>query len=255
MRITPMLTIAAAVCLSAAPALAATTPMSQDDMLSMMMMHHSSITVQGTGHVDYTPDIAHVTLGVSGEAPSAAAAAADIAGRANAVIAALKTLGVAEGDITTTGYSLFYRQPTETVKAAFVASENISVKTSVDKAGQAIDVGLRAGANQTYGLSFDTSHHDALYKQAVASAVKNARDVAQVAAGAAGVNLGSVMSIDVSAAFNPMQFVANLGIARMAAPAPAPPPVAPGTGTVSATVTMRFGIAPPGAMIHPMTHP
>jgi uncharacterized protein len=249
MRIARVLTIAVVAMLAVAPAQAATTPMSQGDMMTMMMMHHmSSITVPGMGHVDYTPDVAHVSLGVNGEAPSAAAAAADIAGRANAVIAALKTLGVAEGDITTTGYSLFYRQPTDTVKAAFVASENISVKTSVDKAGQAIDAGLRAGANQTYGLTFDTSRRDALYKQAVASAVNNARDVAQVAAGAAGIKLGAVMSIDVSAAYNPTQYMATLAMARIAAPAAAPPPIAPGTGTVSATVAVRFGIAMP---VHP----
>jgi uncharacterized protein YggE len=252
MRIARVFMVAIAVIVAAAPASAATLPMSQDEVMSIMMMHHmSSITVQGVGHVDYTPDIAHVTLGINGEAPSAAAAAADIAGRANAVIAALKNLGIAEGDITTTGYNLFYRQPTDTVKAAFVSSENISVKTSVDKAGQAIDAGLRAGANQTYGLSFDTSKRDALFKEAVASAVKNARDVAQVAAGAAGIKLGSVMSIDVSAAYSPAPLMATLAMARIAPPAPAPPPVAPGTGTVSATVTVRFGIAPPAGSMHP----
>ena len=239
---------AAAACLAAAPALAASTPVPQD-MMSMMMMHHmSSITVQGVGQVQYTPDVAHVTLGVNGEAPSATAAVADIAGRANAVIAALKGLGIAAGDITTTGLNLYYREPTETVKAAFVASENISVKTSVDKAGQAIDASLRAGANQTYGLSFDTSRRDALYKQAVDSAVKNARDIAQTAAGAAGIRLGSVMSIDVPAAYA-TPVIAPMAMARVSAAAP--PPVAPGTGTMSATVTVRFGIAQPAGAMHP----
>jgi len=251
MHIARILTIAVVAILAAGPACAATTPTSESDMMtSMMMMHHmSNITVQGAGHVDYTPDIAHITLGVNGEAPSAAAAATDIAGRANAVIAALKNLGIAEGDITTTGYNLFYRQPTDTVKAAFVASENITVKTSVDKAGQAIDAGLRAGANQTYGMNFDTSRRDALYKEAVANAVKNARDVAQVAAGAAGMKLGSVMSIDVAAGYNPSPYVPAMSMARAGPPAPLPP-VAPGTGTVSATVSVRFGLAASGAM-HP----
>jgi uncharacterized protein YggE len=248
MRIGRTLTIAAAACLAATPAFAAPTPMPQSDMMTMMMMHHmSSVTVQGTGQVEYTPDIAHVTLGVNGEAPSAAAASADIAGRANAVIAALKNLGIAAGDITSTGYNLFYREPTETVKAAFVASENISVKTSVDKTGQAIDAGLRAGANQTYGLSFDTSQRDALYKQAVDRAVRQARDVAQSAASAAGVKLGSVMTIDVPAA-NQTPVMAPMAAMRVAA---APPPIAAGTGTLSATVTVRFGIAPPAGVMHP----
>lgn len=251
MRSARILTIAIAILLGVAPAQAATTPMPQGDMMSMMsmMMHHmSSITVQGTGHVDYTPDIAHISLGVNGEAPSAAAAAADIAGRANAVIAAMKTLGIAEGDITTTGYNLYYRQPTDTVKAAFVASENISVKTSVDKAGQAIDAGLRAGANQTYGLNFDTSKRDALYKEAVGRAVQQARDIAQTVAGAATLKLGPVMSVDVPEAYQPIGIVS---VAAMRVAAPMAPPVAPGTGTVSATVTVRYGIAMPAGAMHP----
>jgi len=249
MRTMRMITLAVVASLAASPALAATTPMSQGDMMSMMMMHHmTSITVQGTGHVDYTPDVAHVTMGVNGEAPSAAAAAADIAGRANAVIAALKGLGIAAGDIMTTGFNLYYREPTETVKAAFVASENIGVKAPVDKAGDVIDAGLRAGANQTYGLSFDASQRDSLYKQAVARAVQQARDVAQTAASAAGIKLGSVESIDVPAGYAPPIMAP---MAAMRVNAQVVPPIAAGTGTMSASVTVRFGIAPPPGAMHP----
>lgn len=245
MRITRLFAIIAVAFLVATPVFAAdTAPMAQADMMSMMMHHMSSITVQGTGQVQFTPDIAFLTLGVNGEAPSAAAAAGDIAGRANAVIAALKGLGIPAGDITTTGFNLFYREPTDTVKAAFVASENISVKAPVDKAGQVIDAGLRAGANQTYGLSFDTSQRDALYKQAVDRAVRRAKDVAQTAASAAGVKLGPVMSVDVPSAES------AIGIMPMAATRMAAPPIVAGTGTLSAAVTVRFGIALPGTM-HP----
>ena len=248
MRIALTFTIALALAAASAPASAATTPMAQGDMMTMMMRHMASITVEGRGQVEYTPDVAHVTLGVNGEAPSAAAAAADISGRANAVIAALKTLGIPTGDITTTGFSLFYREPTDTVKAAFVASENISLKTSVDKVGQAIDAGLHAGANQTYGLNFDTSQRDALYKQAVDRAVRQARDMALTAASAAGVKLGGVVSIDVPAESATPGF-APMALMRVAGGTA--PPVAAGTGTMSTTVTVRFSIAPPAGMTHP----
>jgi len=208
-----------------------------------------TISVQGDGEVDYTPDEARVTLGVNGEDASAAAAAADIAGRANAVIAAIKSLGIPAGSITTNGFNLYYRQATETVKAAFVASESISVKAPVDKAGAAIDAGIRAGANQTYGLSYETTQRDALYKQAVQRAVKQARDLADAAASAAGLRLGAVLSISVGGA-TPAPFAPVARMTTMAVAAPAPPPISPGTGTMTAIVSVTYSIAAPGSS-HP----
>src|SRR5271165_2348954 len=232
--------------LAAAPAAADTTPPSHDmNSMMMMMAHHmTSVSVQGTGLVDYTPDQAHVTLGVNGEAPNAAAAASDIAGRPNSVIAALKGLGIADADITTSGYNLYYRQATDTVKAAFVASETIGVKTPIDKAGAAIDAGIKAGANQTYGLTYDTTQRDALYKQAVQRAVKQAHDLAEVAAAAAGVKLGSVMTITVGSGI-PMQSYMPMVRTLAMTPAAAPPPIAPGTGVMSASVQVTYSIATP----------
>ncbi len=229
----------------AAPVAADTMPTS---MMTMMAMHNmASVTVQATGEVDYTPDVAYVTLGVNTEGASAGAATADLNGRANAVIAALKSLGIPAGDIQTKNYNLYYRQSTDTVKAAFVASESIAVKTSVDKAGAALDAGLRAGANQTYGLSFDTSQADALYKQALQRAVKQAHDLASIAAAAAGVRLGNVRSIN---------FGSSIAAPMAAAPmmrmdAAPPPPLAAGTGHMSASVGVTYDLQIPGGTSHP----
>lgn len=251
-----MRTLAALIALGMAMAtLGATTapmPMSMDGMstpmssMMMMMMHHGNISVDGTGSVQYTPDVARISLGVNGEAASAAAATSDIANRANSVIAALKSLGIAPGDIKTSGFNLYYRQPaqgpTGIVKGAYVASETVSIKASVNKVGSAIDAAITAGANQSYGLEYDTSQRDTLYRQAVQRAVAQAHDLALAAASAAGVKLGSVISISVPAA-------ATLGIVplmrtamAMAAPAP-PPPIEPGTGTISASVSATYAIA------------
>ncbi|HZV80457.1 MAG TPA: SIMPL domain-containing protein [Candidatus Binatus sp.] len=217
-------------------------PAMSPDMMTMMMAHHAStVTVTGVGSVDYTPDEARITLGVEGEAPSAQAAVGDISNRANAVINALKGMGIPASNITTSGFNLFYRQPTETVKGAYVASESVSFKTSVDKTGTAIDAGIRAGANQSYGLSFDTTQRDALYKQAVQRAVKQARELADVAASAAGVRLGSVVSISLGGApgFAPPVPMARLSVAVAAAP----PPVEPGTGSIQASVSVTYAVA------------
>jgi uncharacterized protein YggE len=242
----PPVALLIAAFLAAAPATADTTPPSSHDAMMMMMAQHmTSVSVQGTGEVDYTPDQAHITLGVNGEAPGAAAAASDIAGRANAVIAALKSLGIGDSAITTSGYNLYYRQATDTVKAAFVASETIAVKMPIDKAGAAIDACIRAGANQTYGLTYDTTQRDALYKQAVQRAVKQAHDLADVAATAAGVKLGSVTTISLGGATSIQPYMPVARLATMAGVAAAPPPIAPGTGTMSATVQVTYSIVSP----------
>jgi uncharacterized protein len=235
------------------PALAATTPpmpmpMDHNVMFMTMGEHMGSVSVQGEGEVQYAPDIAHVTVGVNGEAASAAAATSDVANRANAVIAALKALGIPASDIKTSGFNLYYRQASEgpagsVVKGAFVASESISVKTPVDKAGPAIDAAIRAGANQTYGLEYETSQRDSLYRQAVQRAIAQARELAAAAASAAGVKLGAVTSIVVGGAATPFPIPMMRAAMPLAQAAPAPPPISPGTGTISASVSMTYAIA------------
>src|ERR1700730_9225717 len=70
-----------------------------------------SISVSGTGSVKYSPDIASMSLGVRAEASSAAAAAKSVNTRAQSVINALRGLGIAEGDIATSNYSIEYQPP------------------------------------------------------------------------------------------------------------------------------------------------
>lgn len=216
--------------------------MSHQSMMMTMMAHMSKISVQASADVEYTPDIAHVTLGVNGEAASASAAASDIAARATSVIAALKGLSIATGSIQTSGYNLYYRERTETVKGAFVASESIRVKAPVDKAGAVIDAAINAGANSSYGLDYDTSQRDALYKQAVDRAIRAARDMATLAASAAGVKLGAVQEIDVPARSSGGPVMAMPMRLSMASAAP---PIAPGTGTISALVSVSYAIGGP----------
>src|SRR5471032_2890403 len=69
------------------------------------------IAVSGTGSVHYSPDIARVSLGVRGESTTAAAAAKSVNSRAQAVIDAMRGLGIADANIATSGYSIEYQPP------------------------------------------------------------------------------------------------------------------------------------------------
>ena len=207
-----------------------------------------SISVSGTGNVTFTPDIARVSLGIRAESLSAAEAAAAVNGRAQNVIAALRRLGIPDRDIATSNYSLEYVEPPRPTpppqggvvtigRGHYVATEAVEVKSRVSRAGAVIDAGIGAGANLTYGLSFDTSGRDALYRQALARAVANARSQAAVMAAAAGVKIDGVLSLSTGAP----QIVYPLARAAAFEAAPAPP-IQPGTDTITATVQMTFRI-------------
>jgi len=228
-----------------------------------------TISVTAAGSVDFTPDIARVTVGVRAEEATAAAAAKSVNARAQAVVDALRKLGIPERNLKTSGYDITYQPPPPPPGASpqpmmsmsmpvpmppgqagfpgemrhpmpsggtYVASENIEVTSAVDKAGAVLDGAVAAGANETYGLSFDTSNRDSLYRQALVRAVASARAQAAALAGAAGVSIGGVQSINVGES-TPRPMFATM----MMGPAPRPPVLA-GTDTIGATVQIVFKI-------------
>lgn len=226
-----------------------------------------AIVVSGYGSADYVPNIARLTLGVRAEAPTAAAASSQVASSAQAVVAAMRRLGIADRDMRTTGFSLYYQQPQPrplmmtpqagapqsaavqplpneprrpypTGGGTYVATEDVLVKATPAQAGNIIDAAVNAGANQSYGLSFDTSAHDALMREALARAVKNARDNADAIASAAGLHILGIQSIE-SGGGPPRMFAGRV----MNAMAPqAAPPILEGTETVSTSVTIVFRV-------------
>jgi uncharacterized protein YggE len=215
------------------------------------------ISISASGSVKYAPDIARVTFGVRAQSPTASEAAAQVNTRAQAVVKQLRGMGIADADMKTSGYSLDYQPPDNTGEVSnagpmagelhrpisvgfYVASESIDVTVSVSKAGEALDGAVRAGANQTYGLSYDTSQRDRLYRQALAAALSTARSQAVALAAAAGVQVGSVISISTGGGGGPMPSpMQGRMMAMVAAPTP---PVLGGTDTIEAMVNVVYAI-------------
>lgn len=210
-----------------------------------------TITVNGSGSVTYAPDIARISLGVRAQSPTATAAASMVNGRAASVIAALRKLGIADADITTSDYTIQYQLPDngdpqpnasmgvvprKPAQGYYVATETIDVKVAISKAGPVLDAGLAAGADETNGISFDTSQRTTLYREALSRAVADGRAQAEILAKAAGVSIVGVQSISVGPGPGPIE-----PMVRMAAAA-APATVMGGTGTVEASVQIVFRI-------------
>lgn len=213
----------------------------------------SVLIVQGTGEVRADPDEATVQLGVVAQAPTARAAQEKVNQAAGAVLTALKGLGIEAADIQTSALNLSpiyapYRQETPAQDqqriTGYQASNDVSVRLAkLDLVGRAIDAGLAAGANQVQGVSFGLHDDQAARSRALEAAVREARGKAQTIAAALGVRLGEVLeAVEGGAAVLPPQPSPRMAMAM--ADRSTPTPVAAGQLTVSASVTLRYRIAP-----------
>ena len=116
----------------------------------------------------------------------------------------------------------------------FVASNVASAETSLSGAGALIDAAVAAGANQVYGPSLSRSDADALYRDALAKAVDDARERAAILAKAAGRELGRVIAMVESGASDVPMF-AKAEAARDSAT-----PIVSGTQETTATVSVTY---------------
>ena len=195
----------------------------------------SSVTT--TGHADITavPDRATVTAGVHTQAATAADALAENSRLADAVAAALRGAG---GTKLQTQQVSLYPQTTDSGSiTGYAADDSISAESPVASSGGLVDAAVAAGANTISGPELDLSTHDALYHQALAKAVDDARAKAESLAAAGGFALGPVAVVtEGSTVEPPVPFAESATAAKDATT------VEPGTTDVSADVTVTFGI-------------
>jgi uncharacterized protein YggE len=157
-----------------------------------------TVSVTGTGVVTAVPDRAEISAGVETRAPTAKAALAANGAAMQKVIAALRAGG--GKSVTTQTVSLSTAFDQNGTPNGFVASNIATAETTLDGAGGLIDSVVAAGANTIYGPSLSRSDSDALYRQALAKAVDDAKGRAAILAKAAGRELGRVTAISESSA-------------------------------------------------------
>lgn len=192
-----------------------------------------TITVTGTGSVTSVPDRAEFTFGVETRAKTATAALARNSTDAAAVIAAVKAAGVGAADIQTSQVSLSPQMSQDGSEVTgYVASNVVTVKTDLAKAGKLVDAAVGAGANSVGGPMLSRSDADAQYRDALKKAVADARLKAQALADAAGLKLGAVQSIVEGTASTPLPLAAKLDSGGA--------PIEPGTQETQATATVTF---------------
>lgn len=180
--------------LNAAPVRAAALPIQNPIATST-----AAITVTGTATIDVTPDLARVMVSVQTTASTATQAEADNATAADKVRANVIKAGVAATDIKTLSLQVWPRYDYRTgqsVLNGFQASHTLQFTVhDLRRIGAVIDAAVAGGATTVEGISYDTNDHTAASAQALAGAVKDAQVKARAMADAAGIRLGSVVSI------------------------------------------------------------
>ena len=176
-----------------------------------------AISVASRGEVKVSPDRAAIQISVQTKAETAAAAATENARKQQAVIDALKALGLGDKDITTSGYNVYPEQRYEPNREPVITGYNVTNTLSVElknvaMVGRVIDASLSKGANMINSLQFYSSNADAARREAMAIAVKKARLDAEAAAKAAGGSLGELLEITIGGVYAPQpKYVAMAG--------------------------------------------
>ena len=194
-----------------------------------------SITATGVGSVESVPNEAQLSFGVETRRPTAKAAVAANAEEMRRVINALRQAGARE--IATQWVSVYPVAAGETGAIdGYSASNSVSAVVDVDDAAALIDAGAEAGANQISGPSMSSSNAEELYRRALAKAVGEARERAQVLAKASGRSLGEISTIVEGGGSSPLPY------AERAAFDAASTPIVPGEQETQATVTVTFDL-------------
>ena len=194
-----------------------------------------SITVNGVGTVEAIPDEAQMSFGVDTRRPTAQAAVAANADAMRKVINALRQAGARE--MATQWVSVYPFTNESGVVDGYSASNSVSAVSDADEAAGLIDAAAEAGANQVSGPGLSSSNAEALYRQALAKAVAEARARAEVLAKAAGRSLGEITTIVEGGAAMPLPYAE-----RAASDSALSTPIVPGEQETAASISVTFSL-------------
>jgi uncharacterized protein YggE len=221
-----------------------------------------TIEVTGHGKVSVPPDTANIHYWLRGEGKTADEATQSMVDAQSRVENGIKAFLGRDAQITNSDLVVIEaRDPNckaEPGRAAlsegecsiigYVASAQADVTTpNVDKAGTSVGLASRLGARDARLQSFELRETAGARQSAMARAVNDAREQAQVLASAAGGHLGRVLHIQYGS-YSAVPFLH--GIPTVGAPPPPPPPppievhMEPRPQDISADVSVSYELLP-----------
>jgi uncharacterized protein len=165
-----------------------------------------TLTVSGRGMEAIPTSLAQVSLGVEIQGKTAEEVQQEAARKSSAVVAFLKNQNVDK--LQTTGIRLnpvySYNNNVQKI-TGYAATNTVSFRIPVEKAGTLLDGAVKAGATQINGISF-VANDEAIataQKQALAEATQDARQQADAVFAVLGFKPKEVVSIQVNNASAP----------------------------------------------------
>jgi len=206
----------------------------------------SGISVSGIGKVTGTPDTLTMSFGVSVRRDTVAEAVSVAAEKAQAVIDALESNGIAEEDIQTANYSIYPQYDWDGEKQqllGYQATNSVIAKIrDIDTAGEMIDDVAAAGGNEVAvsGVTFSIEDNDVLIEAAREAAWNDARAKAEQLAELSGVTLGDPTMI--SESFSPSPRPITFAAVEEGADSSFATPISPGEQQVAVSLNVTYSI-------------
>ena len=224
----------------------AVTTASAVPLVAQTALEAPVLRVQGAAEIRIVPDRARVRLGVANEARTAEAAQQAVNGAPNAILEAVRRVGVDAQDVQTVRLVLLPIYASrraggdaqEPRIVGYRASNTVSVRVDdLTLVAPVIDAALEAGANQLDGVSFGLQDDQTVKQHALRQAIEEAHGKAAAMATALGVDLEAIISVTEREDFvrEPIMEMSR----TMALQSNAQTSVSPGEVVVSASVSIE----------------
>ena len=212
-----------------------------DTILRTESADDDRVTVSGSASIEARPDIATATIGVQTFEADAVIAVTANNERTVAVINALRSLGVMEPDMQTSGFSIapqraYSEDRPDSITGFWVRNTISATVRDLATVGSILQEAINAGANEIYGLQFALSNPDSLKDIVRVLAVEDAHHRAEALAVAAGARLGRIISLSESSVSVPYYFRGALESDMAGVP------VEPGEVEVAASVSAVYAL-------------
>ena len=202
------------------------------------------ISVVASGESSVAPDLAIVSFAVTGSGKQLAATRDDVNRRSSSVLASLRELGVAAGDLNAPDVGIQpeydFRKGQRLTGYRVVRQMTAKVR-DLDRLGDVLDGLVAAGANEIHGAQMSAADPSAAEHAALRAAITAARAKADALAEAGGVTIEGLARVEEEPGHGPpvprMQMMAAGAMAEGA-----PTEVAAGDLTVTRQVRAWFSI-------------
>ena len=184
-----------------------------------------TIQITGMGSIQAKPDTASISIGVSTEDGNAQSAVSRNNAATAKVISELEGAAIQKKDLKTSNFSVYPQYRSEGADkhqvVTYRASNTVTVTVrDLDKVGDILTRVVAAGSNQISGPNFSVSDPETYLAEARKKAVENAIAKANVFANAAGLKLGSILSMVEDGAAVPVYAPRSATFAAAGAPVP-----------------------------------